>query len=448
MEQLTPIISVIVTVLAYIAYARKRYDWMLISFVFLLTGGYMLLPTAEHSVKPQDLLTLVLIIITVVEMSKARHYLRLKGDDFARLVVILLCYHVFEYIVTVMTGAEGMTNALKVMRVNALYLLYFLYRKMPADAVRSFFFINMKIAIAMGILFYLQVVGVEGILQGRVDEAESASDQVRYMNAPFMYSTYFIYAVIAPRQSIAARVAGIIFWGGMLVLGMTRSSFLTIGLVIVIYLIIKQSFRLAATLAVLAVAAYFVVLPVFQYRDSQGHGTSTVEDIQLVLRGGDAVTMGESGGTFSFRIGMLLERFDYLVENPEYLLTGVGDIHEDSPNCYRRFNFTLGTVNAGRTYGHCIIESGDIAWVPLLLRYGLIGIFLYVWAYVIWFRRGFRFVRRETDIIFVIFALTVVSNFLGSFIGAGFTTANGLFSFVLYLAYLRTRNIEMGRKAF
>lgn len=436
-------IQALVAILGLWCYWTARHAWMMICITFLLTNGYMLIPEENISVKGSDFTTMLLLIITAIECIRDPHHFYVKNDAFGKVALWMMIFQVLVFIITLATKAETTLFAIKVARINILYIAYFIFRKIPCEQMRSYFFINMKIAIVMGVLFYLQLFDVR-ILQGRVDEARAATDQVRYANAPFMAGAYLLYSIFS-KQNLAIKLIGIVYWGGMMVLGMSRGGMLGMGAVIVAYLILSRNIKYAVVVGVVGLFAYLFVLPMFQYRDNQGQGVSTTEDIRLVFQGGNAVVMGQQGGTFSFRIGMLLERWDYLIDHPQYLLTGVGDIHEDSPRCYRRFKFVLGTVNAGRKYGQCLIESGDIAWVPLLLRYGVIGMVLYLSFFVIWARRGIPYVSSETDTIYIIFALMVISTFMTSFTGGSFQTYSGLYTLLFHVAYVYKRNKELDR---
>ena len=70
-----------------------------------------------------------------------------------------------------------------------------------------------------------------------------------------------------------------------------------------------------------------------------------------------------------------MERAEYLNSHPGDALLGVGMIHEESN--HNKFSFRLGTMNSSFKYGRCMIESNDIAWCPILLRFGYIGVMLF-----------------------------------------------------------------------
>ena len=128
---------------------------------------------------------------------------------------------------------------------------------------------------------------------------------------------------------------------------------------------------------------------------------------------------------------MLTERVLYLAENPRYLLTGVGTMHEDSPSTLSRFRFYIGTRNDERYYGRCLIESGDITWVPIVLRYGLIGVFIHAMLFVIMIGEA----KKRKDVLFVLAPLYFSLVFF-SFDGAFFEMPVFFYQLILFLALM------------
>jgi len=169
-----------------------------------------------------------------------------------------------------------------------------------------------------------------------------------------------------------------------------------------------------------------------------GSSHKNLEEIGYVLnqRSNMGNISGEDG-TFSFRMAMLYERIDWLRDNPRYLLTGVGAMHEDSPKTLQMFNFSIGTYNKERFYGRTIIESGDIAWVPIVLRYGLIGVFVHIMMFFLLFN-----VSRKREDLLVMLSAYAIAVFLRTFDGAYFETPSLLYIHTLLFAIVSRANSE------
>ena len=163
-----------------------------------------------------------------------------------------------------------------------------------------------------------------------------------------------------------------------------------------------------------------------------------LEEIGYVLKqSGDFSQIDISNGTFSFRMAMLTERIVWLLDNPRYLLTGVGTMHEDSPKTLQMFDFRIATRNEDRYYGHTIIESGDITWVPIVLRYGLLGVFVHIMLFLILFINT----RNRKDTLVMLAAFTICL-FVGTFDGAYFEIPLNVYILSFLYAVVSRSNYE------
>ena len=132
-------------------------------------------------------------------------------------------------------------------------------------------------------------------------------------------------------------------------------------------------------------------------------------------------------GTLAFRTSIALERLNYLIDNPKYLLFGIGMIDEASPN--NRFHFILGTQDNHYRYGYAQIDSVDTIWPAPILRYGLVGIcFLLFFFYIF-----FRFFNKSSTDMFIVGKLYILFLFFNSF-GQNSPTASGSL-ILLFLVY-------------
>lgn len=79
------------------------------------------------------------------------------------------------------------------------------------------------------------------------------------------------------------------------------------------------------------------------------------------------------GGNMSFRLLMVEERMYYLNQHPQYAVFGIGNIQESDLK-QQLFHIGLKSKNGGVTQ----LDTGDIAWVLLFLRFGYLGTLIYI----------------------------------------------------------------------
>lgn len=122
------------------------------------------------------------------------------------------------------------------------------------------------------------------------------------------------------------------------------------------------------------------------------------------------IAKGQVQGTFSMRILMLAERMDYINQKTQYQLFGIGFIREK--------DFPPGTFVIGLRYSWegpvSQLDSGDIAWSPLFLRYGYVGTAFLVFFFYIPLMRMF-WKRRKNKLLFSVAVYLFVNLLLISF---------------------------------
>ena len=130
---------------------------------------------------------------------------------------------------------------------------------------------------------------------------------------------------------------------------------------------------------------------------------TTKEDISALQGNGRRI-----GGNMSFRLLMLEERMYYLNQHPQYAVFGIGNIQESDLK-QQLFHIGLKSKNGGVTQ----LDTGDIAWVLLFLRYGYLGTLIYIGTIFFSMIRLFFQNRKSplgfTTLLYVVNALILLS---------------------------------------
>ena len=413
---------------------EQTFEWVLIFITIFLTQGYGTLPESVFIIKPYDYVNVFLVIASISGYIQNKNFFQIRKTFFAYFVYLLLVYQIFEIFYTLSTGSETLGNIIKVSRISIIYLSFFILRQIPFIYFRKFVKLNLYFCIAQGVLFYLQPLGLR-LLQGRIDEITSSGQISRYTNCTD-FTLFYLFYCLLKAKSIYTKTFYTLFWGGMLILAQFRGDFLAIGLSFTIYYLIKNRLKYYITFLFVGLLASVLIIPMFQYRDKESNRASFIEDITNILNTEDIADIKNDSGNFTFRIAMLIERWSYLIENPQYMLTGVGCIHEDSPNCYNRFDFIIGTKNEDRYYGQCLIESGDITWVPILLRYGIVGVCIYLSILIYWILTGSKFFKKSNNSIYTTTSLMGIIYTLTSVNSALFDSYTKIFILLFCITYI------------
>lgn len=433
------VVYILLTFVTALLYINRRYLSFLLCYVALMTD-LLMLDTAGSAIRGADLcLFMNFVLLPVALFRGGKNMMRAKKIN--RVVAIFLGFLVFEFLLTVVTGADTVSYALKVVRIPLMFVSYYIFRAIQLDIYKKFLKVMLYVTILQGVLFFLQYFGVN-LLAGRYDD-ESFSF-VFALNIPtftYLYIFFCLDAQYVKKQKYL--LVGFL----LVILFMTyvRAFIISALLGVILYVVMVRGWQRSITLIMGIVMLLPIAFNIMERKsEASDSSLSTQEEIALLFSGIENVRqVGNEGGSSIFRMAMLIERVDYLIHNPEYLLFGVGAIHEDSPNCYNRFTFTLGTRNEDRYYGKCLIESGDITWVPITLRYGLVGIAVHLMIIILILKMAWK----RKDLMRIFFPLLLIY-FLKSFDGALFESPWPCVELSLYLAmfarcYMEQKELNM-----
>lgn len=421
------IVYIILTVLNVFLYLNKKYLSFILCYTALMTELFML-DTIGSSIRGSDLCFFMNFILLPVALSR-RSRENINDKVTNKVTKLFIGFIIFEFAFTYITGADSVVYALKVIHIPLMFLAYYPFSTIPLDTYKRYIKIMLWVTIIQGILFLLQFVGIN-LLAGRFDTDSFAFAFA--LNIPtFIY--FYIFFSLDAKCIKKYKYPLLALFFVILLFTYVRSIIIALLACVIIYIVtirgLKRSMPIILSLVIIAP----IVMGVLEKKsEMSGSSMSTKEEITLLFSGIDNLRqIGNEGGSSIFRFAMLIERFDYLVKNPQYLLFGVGAIHEDSPNCYNRFDFTLGTRNEGRMFGRCLIESGDITWVPITLRYGFVGIAIHLFILI----TIAKLARKRKGILKILFPL-IIFFFITSFNGPLFESPIRCIELVIYLSLL------------
>lgn len=432
---ITLIISCILILYGWNRYANNNQANALVVLFFFLTNYFQLKYLVDAtSIKSYDFYLIYLAGLLFVEYKRSNLLFSTRNDKIAKVILWIEIWFFLVFIGTVVFGEEDFSFAIKVYRRQLFFFSYFIFRRIPYSIYKNAAKKIGVIAIVLGGLFLLQVFGVE-LLAGNADEVLYSGDIKRYRNIPFLTILFLIFAFTADIKS-KKRYLLIIFWGTILVLSQHRGMMMALGLSFTMIIIYKREigkiFKIAVPLALVG----FMLAPVLAYRFSDNaKGVSIMEDMEKGFTIKD-VDNTESEGTFMFRMILILERIEYMVNRPNKLICGNGTIHEDSNKTERKFNFRIGSAKADSKGNYSVkqqIDTNDVALISMFMRYGLVFIILFIILCVNLFR-VYNSNHNELSLISSIFLMYCI---LRIFSGDEFTPINYscLFAFASQIKY-------------
>lgn len=404
-----------------------------------MTKIYMLDTSEIILYRGEDFALVLFLLLTPIAYIRKNSIFSWKQDKIAKWIYIFIIYYVFEFIITVVSGAETIVNSIKVIRYPLFIYSFFIFRIIPLIVYKKFFRVAFYITLFQSILFLLQILGIRLIVGSEIAEASiSEMGFFAAFNIP-TFTMFFLFLSLYSGQKDKYRYITFLYLALIVLLTFSRGLIISLYIGIVYVLIRRVKRKKIVPFLLVAFPLFFVIAFFFNMKTKGSNvDSASTQVVQIVKNKNDLATIDYSSGTMVFRLAMLAERFNYLMDNPRYVLTGVGTMHEDSPHTASQFDFKIGTVNEGRDRGYCMIESGDITWVPIVLRYGLLGVALHLYMLCLIVREA----KKHRDDLFVIAPL-YISVAICSFDSSLFENVEKVYLMSLYFSMLSRARINI-----
>lgn len=183
-------------------------------------------------------------------------------------------------------------------------------------------------------------------------------------------------------------------------------------IVILSMLFLGKASKLLKTIAIVGILLIPFIGMISERFDSGG----TSEDLSALSASGfKDYNMGE-GGTLTYRIAWVYERFDYLIHRPiGEQIFGLGLISDSQPIVNKKYNFMIGLrdENTGETYQ---LYTPDISYGNLLSRLGFVGSIIYLCMLVNF--AIFLYKNRKANAFTIVCSAMIIMLFIGSISGS------------------------------
>lgn len=415
------LIFILIAIFGLYSYQSRKYSNFIIVLFFILTSGFGFIPAPEV-IKLPDVALFLCLAIGVYNIHKGKEFFSAKNDIIAKLIYALLGYYTLVTIITVFMDRETFFYSIKIWRLELYYLSYFAFRKIPIHETEKAIKPILFFSAITGIFFLLQFIGIVGILSNEIsDEIFSKDNLARFRNAPTLLTPLLFYLLYF-RGQLKYKYAFLLLFVAVAIFAQSRGLMAGIVISIVVYqLLIKQLSKLIRMFLLIGIIG-ILFLPIIQYRFISKEGSRQdigfFEEINkgfLISKDFNRLDREDIEGSFSFRMFLANERMQYLTLHPEYLLTGVGTLHEDSPN--NRFNFIIGSFKTDEK-GNQIeqqIDTNDISFVTHIFRYGVFYFIIFIIFIIASMKRLFRSRNRSVlSLVAFLLFVEIVSQSLGA----------------------------------
>lgn len=347
-------------------------------YFFFLSNGFYVVPYDVLGSLPINKLTDfgTLYLIYVALSRYWGHTSRLKSTGYEmKWFGWLFVYLTILFLWTVALNQEIFSMSLATYRTYFCLLSFLILQELNKEELKWVFKTVMVITIIATILYIIQpVIGIKTIALGSISETNS-SGLARYRNIPYLAYYFLVFATLTLKFTSIKKILLFLLFAVALVLTQHRGIMIGYMLAVSIYLLMERKVKLLMQYAGIGLILFLTVGSVILERFTEAETKSDFKAVSNLNYKKVDITNNNEGGTLTFRILMLIERADYLLQHPQYLLQGVGMRHEDSPYTQRDFDFTVcSRKRMGSKWGFEQISTGDLVWVTPLIKFGLIGL--------------------------------------------------------------------------
>jgi O-antigen ligase len=382
--------------IAVFLYLIGKYFSSLLLFFFFLSNGFQIIPldlfqTPIDINKPIDFALLYVLILfpyAIFKVPKTVLKGRIAKSIFLFLGFVLVCVFVNGFLWDI-----SWDEIIRTSRYFFIILSYFLFVKLPVHTINKIFRVLFVIILMQSVLFILQILLGRVLLTGYIGELVYMEEIgfKRFRNLIPLLPYFVFYALFKNPYKRAKKSISICLTILGLLLSMFRGMVISLSLTALFGSYLYSGRKGIVKTIVIALIC---LMPFTGILLARFETSNTINDVKLVLSGSDVYknySVSDNAtrdATLLFRFAHFHERLLYVLEKPSSMLFGVGLMTEDSQTT-QKLNFQIGLKN---NYGITQLDTGDIAWSSLIVRFGIVGtivylIFFYALLSFFWKRR-------------------------------------------------------------
>lgn len=372
-----------ILIVSIILYLSGKRILSTILFFFFLFDGFQIIPekffeTGMGISKSTDFALLYIIILFIYGIINTKDFIPIN-----KLALLLGGYLLF---IVCLIGISYYTYHIpfvEIIRTSRYYLFalsYFVLRRLTKEEIYSILKILFCIVIFQSILFTIQGFTGIALLIG-AESHKSAKLITRFYNSPLMLYFFVFYGIFNNPFTGKYKYISALICIVCVYMPLHRSLTISFILILILGLFLKMG-KIKQFINYLPMLL-LCVIPLVAVMGAQ-LASRTMNDINSVTTGEfvdiEEIELGEES-TLLFRIAHFYERYMHILEKPIETAFGSGLMAEESNYTNKKFDFIVGLENE-KTGEIVQLETSDIAWSNLIIRYGIIGTLIYLTIYI------------------------------------------------------------------
>ena len=372
-----------ILIVSIILYLSGKRILSTILFFFFLFDGFQIIPekffeTGMGISKSTDFALLYIIILFIYGIINTKDFIPIN-----KLALLLGGYLLFIMCLIGISYYTYHIPFVEIIRTSRYYLFalsYFVLRRLTKEEISSILKILFCIVIFQSILFTIQGFTGIALLIG-AESHKSAKLITRFYNSPLMLYFFVFYGIFNNPFTGKYKYISALICIVCVYMPLHRSLTISFILILILGLFLKMG-KIKQFINYLPMLL-LCVIPLVAVMGAQ-LASRTMNDINSVTTGEfvdiEEIELGEES-TLLIRIAHFYERYMHILEKPIETAFGSGLMAEESNYTNKKFDFIVGLENE-KTGEIVQLETSDIAWSNLIIRYGIIGTLIYLTIYI------------------------------------------------------------------
>lgn len=422
------IICFLLFCIAVRSYATRKYVASVVILAFFTTNAFILNLGAPY-VKYMDFGLLEIAICTIIGFYRFKNFFSISSFP-GKLFISFGFFLIVVILYSLIIHADSLSNIISVLRPYFYIFSYFILRIIPKEKLEKSVRIIFKLTIFVCVCFILQYITHLKIVDTYI--AEDSQTYRMQVTPPFMVP--FTLALLLFGNNIKRRYLYLLTLFVVFLIAQNRTPIVSMVLQLIVYFLFAKNTKHKFAIVLISFMAFPFILSMFNQRDEEENSSvsNSLGVIESNISSADYTSLSR-GSTFLFRIAMIAERLNYLNEHPTKSLLGIGAMHEMSSN--NKFNFLVGTsyISKDGSIEKSQIDSVDTLWSPVILRFGYVGVTVFL--LYLFLSTSYFFRKRQNNIAFLgglFFLASIIGSISsgGAFSGVSILTHSLLFIFV------------------
>ena len=415
----------------------KRYEFVLIIILALYTAFFLLGDNSAefpltHNVSDTGIILFALLLVSVYRFKSETYYYPILD----KLKMPLLAFGIFLYLATFWDLFQT-NNFLWVIKTSRHWIALFMTIPMLS------YFSPEVYEKALKYIFYITVVGSVLILLDHALGTELLGEkaEIKYTATgeeysrgaiPSTFTVFYIFLLLTDYWKTVWNLKPwvknlcLIILFATVVVSLIRSMIFSVllGMGVLLYRTGKITLRQIPQIILSFVVIAAVLFNSAGFQDRMQQGMTEMTTSVAAERYG--LPDREVKGNMSFRLAILLERAEYVGDDIELILWGIGNIPDEFfPEI---FKIGLPNIETGKPTQ---LDTADISWPLLVLRLGYLGTFLFLFFLMRCLKVSLSVKSPFGSVIYVYFVVQyLLLSFTGSYTAIGF---NYMFLFMLFI---------------